>query len=188
MATIRRLSLHTIAGTPNLISGLTLCRQCTRRLRRVRKKLAVSPPPFCFDRLLMQALLAERAWARAMESKSTSQELHRSYGHRSVCKRLSKASSHGSILRELSISAGDYEISRECNAYADWLTGLNLEARADYGGATIALERARVIYSNLAKCHQVQWPGLYEERAQDCSGAMSRCSFCRRRRQYTGSP
>jgi len=152
-------------------------RQCTRRLRRLRKKLAVSSPPFCFDRLLMQALLAERAWARAMESKSTLQDLHRSYGHRGVCKRLSKASSHGNILRELSIFAGDYEISRECNAYADWLTGLNLEARADYGGATVALERARVIYSNLAKCEKVQWPSLYEERAQDCSGAMSRSSF-----------
>lgn len=171
--------------------------RCTRQLRRLRKKLTTSdsnlmgsPGSKCATyHLLIQALLADRARTHAMESKQcmlgnniklnfATEKTRTKYAECRLRQRLVKATVHGNILRALCITMGDYALARECNAYADWIDGLTLEAKGDCNLAATAFERACDIYNIFAKCHGGSaCLDLFKNQAIDCSKATRRCNF-----------
>ena len=169
-ARISRITACTIVDVYFL--SFNVHRRCTRQLRRLRKKLTTphsdsklmtlgSPGPKRDSyHLLIQAFLAERARAHAMESKQylsgnikmnvATEQTRKKYAERRLCQRLVKAAAHSNTLRALCITMGDYALARECNAYADWIDGLTLESKGDYNHAATAFERACDIYNIFA--------------------------------------
>ena len=198
-ARISRITACTIVDV-YLFFKLQLHRRCTRQLRRLRKKLTTphsdsklmtlgSPGPKRDSyHLLIQAFLAERARAHAMESKQylsgnikmnvATEQTRKKYAERHLCQRLVKAAAHSNTLRALCITMGDYALARECNAYADWIDGLTLESKGDYNHAATAFERACDIYNIFAKCHgDTACLDPFQNQAIDCSKATRRCNL-----------
>mmetsp|Transcript_5058 Transcript_5058/g.14982 ORF Transcript_5058/g.14982 Transcript_5058/m.14982 type:complete len:606 (+) Transcript_5058:138-1955(+) len=176
-------------------------RYCTRQLRRVRKLLGLTcstpkslllAPRFALEHIVIQVLIAERAWAHAAEIKMrTSQKSKtKSIGdneeirepnytsQRRIRQRLLKATLCCETLSVLCVNVGDELLEHECSAYADWIKGLYLELKGDYMLAADALERARVIYVNIAKDQNVVHRQIiFQERAAACSTVVRRCKF-----------
>ena len=198
-ARISRITACTIVDV-YLFFKLQLHRRCTRQLRRLRKKLTTphsdsklmtlgAPGPKRDSyHLLIQAFLAERARAHAMESKQylsgnikmnvATEQTRKKYAERRLCQRLVKAAAHSTTLRALCITMGDYALARECNAYADWIDGLTLESKGDYNHAATAFERACDIYNIFAKCHgDTACVDSFQKQAIDCSKATRRCNL-----------
>lgn len=176
-------------------------RYCKRRLQRLRKNVGLSnnkikallcyevtafTPQVTAEHVLVLALLAERAWAYAMELKVCasfeskpnleSNERNRSAWRRHSRQRLAKAAAYGETMRTLSAVVGDDMLVRESAAYAGWLKGLELESRNNYGFATEVLESARAAYMTLAQ-KSLQHEDIFRERAADCLTATQRCAF-----------
>ena len=168
-------------------------RYCARRLRRLRKKLGLSKAKGrnslseellpTAEHVIIPFMLAERAWARAMELKGNALEgpyknSRTGVGHRRSRQWLTKAASYGTVTRALCTNLGDKTLVQECAAYTCWLEGLDLEMKGEYGRAAVALERSCVVYKCLAERAK---PGLehdaFRQRAINCQMGIQRCAF-----------
>jgi hypothetical protein len=97
---------------------------------------------------------------------------------RRLRQRLLKATRCSATLRVLCGNIGDELLKHECSAYADWIKGLYLEVKRDYILAANTLERARVIYVNIAKNQNLLHRQIiFRERAGACSTVTRRCKF-----------
>lgn len=174
---------------------------CARRLRRLRRnvelsngkmksilcrKVTATTPQRTAEHVFILALLADRAWAYAMELKVRasleskphvdSNERNRGMGRRHSRRRLTKAAAYGAMMRALCATMGDDMLARESDVYASWLEGLELESKDDHGRAAEILENTRATYLALAQectLHE----DIFQERAADCLTAAQRCTF-----------
>ena len=170
-------------------------RYCARRLRRLRKKLGLSNAKgknvvhrdidVTAEHVLISALMAERAWAHAMEPKVRTpqnmganigdQHLRTSAGRRRSRRWLSKAVVHGTATRALCINMGDDILMRETSAYSGWLAGLYSETRGDFGHAVMTLQDSSTTYTSLAR-ELASQQDIFLQCAVDCQRAMQRCT------------
>lgn len=145
-------------------------RYCTRRLRRLRRKQD-EPSPL----LSLNVLLAERAWAYAMELKESKVIRINSTGPRRSRQRLVKAVVYANRLK-LFCGIDETSLAGEINAYVGWLKAQALESRGDHKHAALSFDRTRMAYVALAtSVRAVHSSTMFLERAADCSVAMQRC-------------
>jgi signal recognition particle subunit SRP68 len=100
--------------------------------------------PTVFRHLLVLLILAERAWADAMQLKAGMDKgdgAANRQRHHSV-RRLAKAANWAGVLAAASSAKGDPRTTLEASAYADWLMGACLVERKQWGRALAKLGRA----------------------------------------------
>eukprot|EP00884_Botryococcus_braunii_P007322 jgi/Botrbrau1/16591/Bobra.0068s0021.1 len=138
---------------------------CARKLRRLYKAMKMTHGRGKYTKraldvknvsdvghLMILLVSAERAWAHAMQLKSSVEgggpgaNRHRHHGIR----RMTKAATWAAVLADAARGKGRPRTALEAAAYADWLAGTSLLDRARLSAAVARLERSQAILQVLS--------------------------------------
>ncbi|EZA61738.1 hypothetical protein DMN91_004411 [Ooceraea biroi] len=163
---------------------------CSRRLRRLRKVLKVpqgdrrhfkrrdiTPVMISEDKFLQVPLMmAERAWSYAMQLRQESNTELRKKFH--LISRLKKAAAYSSQLQDLIESVNcDARTKLEAQAYVAWMNGsLQFELQL-WKQAMENLQKAQVVYGNLASALPEIEQIVYKARVEELAPSLRYCAY-----------
>ncbi|KAH0953074.1 hypothetical protein HN011_002306 [Eciton burchellii] len=163
---------------------------CSRRLRRLRKVLKVpqgdrrhfkkrdiTSVMVSEDKFLQVPLMmAERAWSYAMQLRQESNTELRKKFH--LISRLKKAATYSSQLQDLIESVNcDARTKLEAQAYVAWMNGsLQFELQL-WKQAMENLQKAQVVYGNLASALPEMEQIVYKARVEELAPSLRYCAY-----------
>ncbi|XP_020290208.1 signal recognition particle subunit SRP68 [Pseudomyrmex gracilis] len=163
---------------------------CSRRLKRLRKALKVPQgdrrhfkrkdiiPAMVTDDKFLQVplIMAERAWSYAMQLRQESNTEPRKKFH--LISRLRKAALYSSQLQELIENVNcDARTRLEAEAYVAWMNGsLQFELQL-WKQAMENLQKAKVVYGNLASALPEAEQVLYNVRVEELTPSLRYCAY-----------
>lgn len=150
----------------------------TRKLRRVRKSLSLTygkgkvfvkrevTPEIVTDSnyLLVQLLLAERAWCFAADRKDNLGKVNKNSLRHSSMRRFAKAKHHAERLESLCLAVADSHTTLEASAYASWMSGQHAVEQENWEEAVVQLSKAKSIYGELHKISDLRSQDLFAEK------------------------
>jgi signal recognition particle subunit SRP68 len=169
-------------------------RYATRRLRRVRtskdvnfllskgktflKGKRVSAEDITSGRhLLVPLLMAERAWAYAMQLKLDAEDGVPCSVRRHMCRRLAKATKFARELEQLCTSAADERTCLEATAYAEWMVGIYSLEREQWMEAMEHLSTASRVCTELGRVGSLADQDLFSVRAEEIEPSLRYCKY-----------
>lgn len=163
---------------------------CSRRLRRLRKVLKVpqgdrrhfkrkdiTPVMISEDKFLQVPLvMAERAWSYAMQLRQESNTEPRKKFH--LVSRLKKAAAYSIQLQDLIENINcDARTKLEAQAYVAWMNGsLQFELQL-WKQAMENLQKAQVVYGNLASALPELEQVVYKARVEELAPSLRYCAY-----------
>lgn len=163
---------------------------CSRRLRRLRKVLKVpqgdrrhfkrkdiTPTMVSEDKFLqMPLIMAERAWSYAMQLRQESNTEPRKKFH--LISRLKKAAAYSVQLQDLIENINcDARTKLEAQAYVAWMNGsLQFELQL-WKQAMENLQKAQVVYGNLASALPELEQIVYKARVEELAPSLRYCAY-----------
>jgi len=151
--------------------------QCSGgRVNRYRRKAIVAAQCTTPDHLSLPVVLAERAWAYAMELQGEqASEGFKASRRVHIIRRLGKAAAHARELVELSHAAAGPATQVQAQAYCDWLAGCHKLELEDWAGAAALLTRADGVFTQLGAVSDLDLRALCTERSAQTAMLLSLC-------------
>lgn len=124
--------------------------------------------------LLIMLNKAERAWAYAMDLRSTEKqgrEVHL------MMRKLRKAVTYGSMFEKLCAETADDRTALEAEAYSAWLAGSEHLEREQWESALDKFTRCRTVYDELSKVSEADEAKVFLRRIDEIDPSIRYCQY-----------